>query len=80
MQLIIRGQDTFLVECQDSELVFNLKNKIAKAQAFGDTEFTLSCNGHLLADDTPSVSQLAGHLDLNVPLFGGVHFTRDFKP
>ncbi|CAG5074856.1 Similar to Fau: 40S ribosomal protein S30 (Rattus norvegicus) [Cotesia congregata] len=44
MQLIIRGQNTFLI-------------KIAQVQDFGETEFTLSCNGHLLADDTPVEKQ-----------------------
>ncbi|CAG5108692.1 Similar to fau: 40S ribosomal protein S30 (Oryzias latipes) [Cotesia congregata] len=39
MQLFIRGQETFVVECQEHEIVSNLKAKITEACDFGSTEF-----------------------------------------
>ncbi|XP_044577304.1 uncharacterized protein LOC123260339 [Cotesia glomerata] len=71
MQLFIRGQETFVVECQEHEIVSNLKAKITEACDFGSTEFVLSCNGQLLSNETPISSLTSNSLDLNVLLPGG---------
>ncbi|XP_053594390.1 FAU ubiquitin-like and ribosomal protein S30 [Microplitis demolitor] len=71
MQLFIRGQETLVLECQDNETISNLKAKILKSSGSESAEFTLSCNGSLLTDET-KISDLASNvLDFNVPLLGG---------
>ncbi|XP_012214543.1 ubiquitin-like FUBI-ribosomal protein eS30 fusion protein [Linepithema humile] len=71
MQLQIRGQQTTVVECQDSEKILHIKERIARLQGIEQGEFQLYCEGILLADEI-FVNELSSHtLELTVPLLGG---------
>ncbi|XP_012235408.1 ubiquitin-like FUBI-ribosomal protein eS30 fusion protein isoform X2 [Linepithema humile] len=71
MQLQIRGQDTFVINCEDNEKVQHIKEKIACQQNIEGTEFTLHCSGSLLSDDTCVGELPSDVLELTVPLLGG---------
>ncbi|KAK0162678.1 hypothetical protein PV327_006435 [Microctonus hyperodae] len=71
MQLHIRGQETHVIDCQDNELIGNIKARLAVLENFGSLEFSLHCAGAPLSDET-SVAELPCHtLELTVPLLGG---------
>ncbi|XP_015596482.1 uncharacterized protein LOC107268323 [Cephus cinctus] len=70
MQLHIRGQESHIIECQGNETIAQIKSQLAILEN-GSTEFSLSCGGAILSDDT-NVSELSSDtLELTVPLLGG---------
>ncbi|XP_020284017.1 uncharacterized protein LOC109854868 [Pseudomyrmex gracilis] len=70
MQLQIRGQETHMVTCDESDKIQSIKEKIANLHEV-DGEFHFYCNGAFVSDDT-CVSDLPSDvLELTVPLLGG---------
>ncbi|XP_011496658.1 PREDICTED: uncharacterized protein LOC105361246 [Ceratosolen solmsi marchali] len=68
MQLIIRGQETHIIECQNDDTIAIIKSKLSE---FQDVEFHLFCAGVPLTDGV-LVSELPTQtIDLSVPLLGG---------
>ncbi|XP_063979883.1 ubiquitin-like FUBI-ribosomal protein eS30 fusion protein [Diachasmimorpha longicaudata] len=71
MQLQIRGQQTHVLDCQDTTTIADVKVRLASLANVESTEFTLHCGGAPVSDST-SVSELSSCvLELTVPLLGG---------
>ncbi|KAH0953242.1 hypothetical protein HN011_000386 [Eciton burchellii] len=70
MQLLIRGDETTIVECQENEQIRDIKQRIVSLRNI-EEEFNLYCNGILLVDET-CINELSSNiLELTIPLLGG---------
>ncbi|KAG8227046.1 hypothetical protein J437_LFUL014893 [Ladona fulva] len=71
MQLLVRGLDTLVIECEETESISQIKEKVISRLDVIDSEILLYNEGKPVEDEV-LVSELQSHnLDLTVPLKGG---------
>ncbi|XP_034937256.1 uncharacterized protein RpS30 [Chelonus insularis] len=71
MQLFIRGDETHVVECESTETIGQLKERLADIADLEDDSFNLYCATLTLNDDTIIGDLPSNFLELTVPLRGG---------
>jgi len=71
MQLIVRSQETHVIDIPVEANVESLRAQLAQLEGVSPAQLNLSCAGTML-EDKMSVSLLENlPVDLNIPLFGG---------
>nr|AHB12447.1 40S Ribosomal Protein S30 [Pantala flavescens] len=71
MQLIVRGLDTLVIECEETESISQIKERLISRLNVTDSEILLYNEGKPVENEV-LVSELNSHtLDLTVPLKGG---------
>ncbi|XP_066588639.1 ubiquitin-like FUBI-ribosomal protein eS30 fusion protein [Prorops nasuta] len=71
MQLLIRGEETQVVNCNGDETILDVKAKLVEIQNLGSLTFNLYCGGSLLADNVCVADLESDSLEMTVPLLGG---------
>ncbi|XP_046399582.1 uncharacterized protein LOC124166042 [Ischnura elegans] len=71
MQLLIRGLETFVIECEETESISQIKEKVLSRLNVEEGEVLLYSQGKPAEDEDLVSSLPSPMLDLNVPLKGG---------
>ncbi|XP_071445379.1 ubiquitin-like FUBI-ribosomal protein eS30 fusion protein [Hetaerina americana] len=71
MQLLIRGLETFVIECDETEKISQIKEKVLSRLNVEDAEVLLYSHGKPTEDEDLVSGLLSPMLDLTVPLKGG---------
>ncbi|KAJ9592654.1 hypothetical protein L9F63_015669, partial [Diploptera punctata] len=71
MQLHIRGQSSHVIDCEGSETISQIKERVAELENIPVEDVCLYCSGSPLSEDALITSLQSFSIDVSVPLKGG---------